>query len=84
MITAHVIDDPIVARISEGSVNPSINNPIVIIDGDPYEGEYEVVPRATSQILSTQGKKMEHDLVIEAIPNNYGLITWNGSFLTVS
>lgn len=49
-----------------------------------YTGEYTITPSADRQILSTNGKRMTDDVVIEAIPNNYGLITWNGSVLTVS
>lgn len=49
-----------------------------------YRGAYEVTPSDTQQILSTENMRMEHNVVINPIPSNYGLITWNGSFLTVS
>lgn len=49
-----------------------------------YRGAYEVTPNATQQILSTKYMRMEEDVVINPIPSNYGLITWNGSTLTVS
>ena len=54
------------------------------IDTDPYEGEYEVIPSMETQILQTEGKRMLHDVVVDPIPSNYGLITWDGSVLTVS
>ena len=50
----------------------------------PYTGSYTVIPTSGEQILQTQGMSMTDNIVIEPIPSNYGLITWNGSFLTVS
>jgi len=49
-----------------------------------YDGAYEVTPTEDTQILETHGKIMAHDVQVNPIPNNYGLITWNGSVLTVS
>lgn len=49
-----------------------------------YHGEYEVVPSQSRQVLHTAGERLLHDVVVEAIPSNYGLIQWNGSTLTVS
>lgn len=49
-----------------------------------YLGPYTVTPTQYTQILSTENKKATQDIVINPIPSNYGLITWNGSFLTVS
>ncbi len=49
-----------------------------------YEGDYDVTPSAEAQTLPTSMLRMHEDLVIGAIPDNYGLITWNGSVLTVS
>ena len=49
-----------------------------------YEGEYTITPSAEAQTLSTMGLAMRQDLTINPIPSNYGLITWNGSTLTVS
>lgn len=54
------------------------------VERDPYEGPYEVTPSAEAQTLSTNGFRMTDDITIGAIPQNYGLITWNGSTLTVS
>ena len=57
---------------------------IQIIDGEHYQGDYTVTPTTYTQTLSTSGLVMEQDVTINPIPSNYGLITWNGSFLTVS
>lgn len=49
-----------------------------------YEGEYIVTPTREVQTLTTAKKSMAKDVVVNPIPGNYGLITWNGSVLTVS
>lgn len=49
-----------------------------------YDGPYEVEATNEYQVLSTRDKTLSADIVIDPIPNNYGLITWNGSILTVS
>lgn len=49
-----------------------------------YEGAYEVTPGEHNVILATKNKMMAEDVKVNPIPNNYGLITWNGSVLTVS
>lgn len=54
------------------------------VERDPYEGDYAITPGADPVLLSTKDKRMTDDLVINPIPSNYGLITWNGSTLTVS
>lgn len=51
---------------------------------DQYDGEYEVTPAGYPQVLPTQGKMMTQDMVVDPIPSNYGLITWDGLYLTVS
>lgn len=49
-----------------------------------YTGEYEVTPSSETQTLNTAEMRMTRAVTINPIPQNYGLITWNGSFLTVS
>ena len=49
-----------------------------------YEGATEVTPSDTMQTLYTANRTLVTDIVINPIPSNYGLITWNGSALTVS
>lgn len=51
---------------------------------DPYTGDYEVSPSTETQTLLTKHLRMTDNVVINPIPQNYGLITWNGSYLTVS
>lgn len=54
------------------------------IDRPIYEGAHEVTPSEEIQILETEGKALNENIVINPIPSNYGLITWNGATLTVS
>jgi len=56
----------------------------IFIPDDPYPGPYEVTPTQQQQVLATENKGMTQNIVINPIPSNYGLITWNGSTLTVS
>ena len=49
-----------------------------------YDGEYEVEPTTEEQVLSTAYKIATANVVVKPIPQNYGRIDWNGSFLTVS
>lgn len=49
-----------------------------------YKGSYEIDPTTEEQTVATNGLVMERDFTIKAIPNNYGLITYNGSIITVS
>lgn len=67
-------------------VDVSLGNSIVkeYVDTEAYIGEYEVTPSFETQTLDTTGKRMTRPVVVNPIPSNYGLITWNGSFLTVS
>lgn len=49
-----------------------------------YRGETEVTPTSVTQTLYTGGKTVIQNITINPIPSNYGLITWNGSYITVS
>lgn len=51
---------------------------------EEYTGETVVTPTQETQTLRTAQLLMPVDIVINPIPQNYGLITWNGSTLTVS
>ena len=51
---------------------------------EPYTGEYEFTPTQQTQTVEIAHKTALADIVINPIPSNYGLITWNGATLTVS
>lgn len=49
-----------------------------------YTGPTVITPTTSEQVLQTADKAILTDIIIEPIPSNYGLITWDGSTLTVS
>lgn len=51
---------------------------------ESYTGAYEFVPTSEAQTISIDHKLAEQDIIIGPIPSNYGLITYNGSIITVS
>ena len=54
------------------------------VDTPSYAGPYVVTPTRETQILPTINKLATNDITVNPIPSNYGLITWNGTVLTVS
>lgn len=61
-----------------------ITAPIVAASVPYFDGPYEYTPSAEAQTIQVNGKQADQDITIDPIPNNWGLITWNGSVLTVS
>ena len=54
------------------------------IDVDVYDGITEVTPTTEQQVLQTYNKTVTRNIIINPIPSNYGLVTWDGSKLTIS
>lgn len=54
------------------------------VERPEYEGSYTVTPGSEPQTLQTNGKRMTADVVVGAIPRNYGLISWSGAGIRVS
>lgn len=88
-----MITIPVEISVSEVTIDVDISATEVTIpvemsagfvQGPYYDGEYEVTPTQETQTLYTTGRTLANDVVINPIPSNYGLITWNGSVLTVS
>lgn len=52
--------------------------------GETYRGEYTFTPSAQTQTIEIAGKTARENIIINPVPSNYGLITWNGSTITVS
>lgn len=49
-----------------------------------YTGEVEITPSESVQVLSTDHTTLYSNITIDSIPSNYGLLSWDGSVLTVS
>lgn len=53
-------------------------------DAERYEGEYTVTPSSELQTLNTAGLLLSNNITVEPIPSNYGLVEWNGSYISIS
>ena len=49
----------------------------VIGDAEYYDGSYEVTPQRVDQALQTKGKVLTADVIVKAIPKEYGLVSYN-------
>lgn len=69
------------------SANKGISGLLTIpsaVDVPLYGGPYEFTPTEDTQTVAIERKMATENIVINPIPYNYGLVTWNGSTLTVS
>ena len=48
-----------------------------------YDGPTEITPSEEAQVLPTSGKGVASNIVVNAIPSNYGRIAWDGRALKV-
>ncbi len=85
-LTATFLPQVVKVSVNPATVGLSFGNPIArdYVDREPYTGEYTVTPSAEEQVLQTENLRMTGNITINPVPQNYGLITWNGSYLTVS
>lgn len=70
--------------VSDDSLGLKVGGKFYAILPPSYQGSYEITPTSETQVLHMVGMTASSDLVIEPIPSNYGLITWDGSVITVS
>lgn len=68
------------------SAQQTLNAELVIGSSDYpiYDGPYDFTPSTEVQTINVSHTLPRGDITIQPIPSNYGLITWNGSTLTVS
>lgn len=66
-------------RVSGRAVTPISSGSSV----QPYTGAYEYTPTTETQVVPIKGKTATTNIKINPIPNNYGLITWDGSTLRI-
>ena len=69
------------ALAGQGSVAGAL---ATLAPAEDYQGETTITPSQEEQVLHTAGMRVREDIVIAAIPENYGLVTWSGSVITVS
>ena len=75
---------PMSVEETTAGIPVSVAVSIEVVEGEKYTGEYTVTPSQETQILPTKDLVMTQDVVINPIPSNYGLITWDGNTLTIS
>ncbi len=77
-------------RVEVGFTAPSLGvstgTPVArdYVERPAYEGQTEVTPSSMEQVLLTKNFRMTENIKVNPIPSNYGLITWDGSTITVS
>ena len=54
-----------------------------ILGGEPYTGEYEVMPKFETQELATKDKQMKDNVKIQAIPVKYANNPQGGQTVTI-
>ena len=76
----------VTVNLKSAVLSTSTGNPVVreYIEYPAYEGPTEVTPSQETQTLETKNKRMTDNVTINPIPSNYGLITWDGTTITVS
>lgn len=83
-----VLSDNIVEVTPSLSGNISVNAEMAALirttNYEEYSGTTAVTPSSVAQVLPTESKVVLENIVINPIPSNYGLITWNGSYLTIT
>lgn len=65
----------------QGTIDGAISMPSIIPE---YGGEYTITPSDIEQEIPVGGLVAKQNFIVNPIPQNYGLITWDGSTLTVS
>ena len=85
LVTLAERDETYLIDVSQDEeITISMDSSIQIISVETYQGDYIVTPQTEMVTLETEGLEMSQNVIINPIPSNYGLITWNGSVLTVS
>ena len=75
---------PMDVTSSKETVGMDIGAEYAMSSTDPFEGSYEYTPSEQMQTIPIEDLRATQDIVIQPIPSNYGLITWDGRTLTVS
>lgn len=57
---------------------------VTVIMPETYAGAYTITPTQETQTIPVAGYKMADNFTVEPIPNNYGLITWNGACILIT
>lgn len=78
----HESELPIVSQEDEGKILQVVNGKWVAAELPKYQGNYSVTPRARAQSITTTGKYLSDDVIVEAIP--YAEVSNNANGTTVT
>ena len=79
-----MIEIPMQVSVSNVNLPISVAASYQMVEGETYDGPYEFTPTQETQTAQTADKVLLDDIIIHPIPQNYGLITYNGRTITVS
>ena len=83
-IRLHIQENKVRLKVKQnGTVHLSASEGVPVYP-PTYTGQTEVIPTSEEQVLLTGGLYVADNIKVKPIPNNYGLITYNGSIITVS
>lgn len=85
-LSAAFVQPKLNVTFKTATVQTSTGTPVArdYVERPAYEGATEITPSAETQVLQTNNFRMTDNITINPIPSNYGLITWDGSTITVS
>lgn len=65
------------------SVAADFKDTTIKTEVEPYTGPCEFTPGEEDQVIHISGKTPPEDIVVQAIPQNYGRLTYSGGILKV-
>lgn len=83
VVSADTAEIPMAVAASAVAVD-MVMGAAVTVNYPLFDGEYAYTPTTEMQTVPIGGKAAVQNITINPIPSNYGLITWNGSTITVS
>lgn len=75
---------PASVAVSAVSIPVTLGAAYQMREGSIYDGPYEFTPSQETQYAETADKVLINRIRINPIPSQYGLVTYNGSIITVS
>jgi hypothetical protein len=83
-VSVSQVNLPVSVAASQVEIGVGVAASYQMIEGETYDGPYEFTPTQETQTVQTADKVLLDDIIIHPIPQNYGLITYNGRKITVS
>ena len=75
---------PVDVAITQVGLSVGIGASYQMRQGEIYGGSYVFTPTQETQTVPTADKLLLENITINPIPNNYGLITYNGAYITIT